>query len=217
MILNPDGSSSEFPVAEIAVTTFIDPVQYDFTRTLPQLQQVAATSDSRKIQDGSHPVGLAAGDLVIKFSSGYRLIGPPDGPFRAAISKINVDIGIQNNIIYVAHELPRNSCPHTEVLRHEETHKEIDRLILDEFQPAATDFFTGIATQAGIIEAPNTDEAQTILARHINEGATDFETRLHDTRVRRQQAFDSPEEYRRLSLTCDGLLQEIVTAHLRPY
>lgn len=49
--------------------------------------------------------------------------------------KVNVFIGYENPIIYISKDLKPNSCEYNVVLRHEQTHQQINKLALEYFIP----------------------------------------------------------------------------------
>lgn len=50
-------------------------------------------------------------------------------------TKVEIEIGLNDPVIYVAKEYPRQSCGFSQVIRHEQTHQRINLLTLEYFMP----------------------------------------------------------------------------------
>lgn len=114
-------------------------------------------------------------------------------------------------IIYVAKELPKDSCSYQLVLGHELLHQEYDLEVLrampDEIRGISQDVFDTDAIE----RSGNLDQN-----RARNRFFQQFNYVYKALGEMRHPAIDSPESYRRLSGLCNGELAKYLTAETAP-
>jgi len=113
-------------------------------------------------------------------------------------------------VVYIADEIPPDSCGFHEVMAHEQKHLNVNQHLLQEAIPKIEQQFLEHIRQRGVYHSidpmlPRND-MQEFLASVMNS----FDTE----NVQRQQRVDSPEEYHRVSVSCNGQLA-IISQHYR--
>lgn len=178
------------------------------------LESVRALARDRGATHGAAqtPLGLARSTLGSELRFEIRLVRYDTRPpvFCGAPATVSVTIGFRQSDIVIAREITADPCLYDEVLRHERRHVETDRAVLDEHAPRIERLLREAARRIGVIR---TGAEQTIgrridmeLSAALKEGMSE----LRADRTRRQQAIDSPEEYARVSNSCDGAVRRIV-------
>jgi hypothetical protein len=205
---------NEYRPAEIDVKPLYEEVQYDHTRPMLKIREMADAG-----QEGAHhetwPVGLAAGQIYLKVTNDiFKLRSPYDPTTCGQIKATHVEIGFTNNVIYIAKELPKRSCPYKTVLEHEERHKQVDRELLEEYTEKAKEFFAKGASDIGMMRHPAGAAIDMQVNEYMDDAIEHFSRELDGERKRRQKEVDSPEEYERVEKACDGQVMEIVRNRL---
>jgi hypothetical protein len=191
-----------------------DPVSYDYSQNLNQLQQKHITNSVH-----SHGTGVTMGAAASQMAYGYKLKYQMAGiegqsPVCAALIRVDVEIKFTNNIIYLASELPPGSCIRREVLLHEEKHMREDLYLIQEKRYVIQQVIERAIRDIGTVNANSPEEAQQELQRRIAP-IIDRETQnLMQERTRRQALVDTPQEYERVSKSCNGEAQPILRRFL---
>lgn len=204
-----DCPAYETPTINIS-PLYVQPV-YDDSVTLRQIRQYA---DQPNTVASKHeiPVGLTAANLSFKTSftvSSSR--GMLDSTYCAQISNFNMKFGFDNVRVYLARELPSNSCASQLVRDHENRHVATDRAILNEYLPQMQDLVKQKLATIGVIRASSPAMAEAKLQDMIRDFTTGLGNRISQVRESQQQKIDTPEEYRRLSTECGGQISRIVS------
>lgn len=193
----------------VTITPEVEAVRYDLTRTTAELTQKHRAS-SRAIPDGTKVLGLAGGKM------GYRLQTRAKGVSRATggtcvyLTDVRLVVGYDDPTIYIARELPRGTCIHGKVVEHEQEHIRIDRRNLARLLPRLQSVLSDAAYRTGSVATRDPERAQQQLQDRlmavIRPTMDDFIAR----RNAEQNAFDSPDEYRRIGNSCNGELRTYV-------
>jgi hypothetical protein len=190
-----------------------DPVSYNYEQTLAQLQQ-------QKIANSVHSggtgvtMGAATSQMVYGYQLKYQMAGIPGGPLCATIIRVDVDVKFTNNVIYLARELPPGSCIRREVLQHEEKHASEDLYLIQEKRYVMENTLERAVREIGTINAANPDAAQRQLQDRIGPIIQREFDGLMRERARRQALVDTPQEYERVSKSCNGEAQPIIARFL---
>lgn len=203
------------PPASVQVEPVFDAVSYEFYTPMTQIKAMA-NADNPNHQREQWPVGLSAGELFVRMASEVQTrqqAGMP-GTICGSLKSLTVRLGFTNNVIYVAKEFPRRSCPHRTVLQHEERHKNVDRQLLEEYAQKARYLFERLAQDLGIVAHANVSMVEAELNGRINDELKKFTDAMSAERARRQVAIDHEDEYAKVSASCDGQLMEVVNQRL---
>jgi hypothetical protein len=205
---------NEYRPAVITVNPIFQEVKYDYQQSMMKIRQMADEGAGGHHSE-TWPVGLAAGQLYLRVNSSiFKNRTSRDPNTCGQVKSILVEIGFLNNIIYVAKELPKRSCPFKTVLEHEEKHKAVDQKLLEEYTEKAREFFQKGADEIGMIRHPAGAAIDAQVNSYMNDAIEYFSKELENDRKQRQKEVDSPEEYQRVERACGGQLMDIVRDRL---
>ena len=108
-------------------------LNYDFSKNH---QEVTALAKKHNLlETGMFASGLAIADIQWEVSLGTRgaLLSTKEACIMPA--KIKLFISYTDPVIYIADHLKENSCEHEVVMRHEQTHQQINKTALEYFRP----------------------------------------------------------------------------------
>ncbi len=199
----------------IHVTPRLETPDLDHTLSLNDIGQLAGRKDGT-VASGHHevPVGLTIADL--RLGSDYEIsineIARPDGTsyFCAEPAHFELSLAIVNTTVYIAKELPVETCSYRTVSQHEGFHVREDRDIVLEMTSALPAYLSHAMRNLGVVKGNTPEEVKTIITDTVQRLMTDIKTQIIDIRQKRQAAIDSPQEYERLSQSCDGALRSII-------
>jgi hypothetical protein len=144
----------------------------------------------------------------------YKSRSSYDPATCAQVKGIHIELGFAKNVIYIAKEFPKRSCPYKVILGHEEKHKAVDRELLEEFGQKAKAFFTITAKTIGVVRNGSGAAIDGEIGESLTRAMDQFSAELEDERSKRQKEVDSSEEYERVSASCEGNLMQIVSERL---
>lgn len=121
------------PSPKIEFSTSYGKLVYDFNKNLQELTELGKTYGI--IEQGLFASGLAVVGVnwELSLNSVSRIIGDYD--ICVIPTNINIYIGYQDPIIYISNDLRPNTCNYNVVLRHEQTHHQINKAALEYFIP----------------------------------------------------------------------------------
>jgi hypothetical protein len=197
------------PSPRVEVTRVFDAPKYDFSSNFEELDRLAERHDLEAL-NAEQVIGLSTSDTAMTARTTLWVGQVGAGPLCVVPSLVQVSFGFSDNVIHVAKELPRRSCPHSLVLAHEERHVATDRALLDEFAPKLEQLLK--RALIGFDQRPfrSQDEGQAELELQIKRVTDPFVKRFESERSRRQAEIDTPAEYRRVYSACDGQIREIM-------
>lgn len=199
----------DFPVPQVVVNVEFTPPRYNFNQSLAKLRQIAEI-ESAAILHKDQPVGLAVGEMNVKLNLKANAAYDVDGSVCARPSHVVIDMGFQNNTVYVAKELARRTCGHEEVLAHEEEHINIDRALLKEYEPEIARYMQAAVRELGTVRGKTSISAEQQIQTFINNHLQIMANEMNKTRKLRQAQHDSHAEYKRLAASCDGQIAAMV-------
>ena len=130
-------------VPEITFSTSYGRLRYDFSKTNKNITAIARRHNI--IETGLFAQGLAL--VNVKFNLELMTITADRGDYDICVvpRRLNVFIGFNDPVIYISKELTPDSCEYNVVLRHEQTHQQINKASLDYFIPLFQDAVEKIA------------------------------------------------------------------------
>lgn len=212
----PQSSSAacdSFPDVDVSVAAmFPDPYIVDST-PLYELQTLSR-SGGHSIREG-WTLGLTTYKPVIEIRMPISLTQTDSGLACAVVDKPDVRLGYKDVVVYVAREIPRNTCGFDEVFRHELKHIAVNRAVLDAYLPIVSERLREHLKFNGVIRQENPEYAVTVLREKLREIVEKTMLEMDAENVARQSAVDSREEYLRIGNACGGQLQNILGQFLR--
>lgn len=118
---------------EVNIYTSYGKLQYDFGRSRAQLTGLGKKFGI--VEQGVFAAGLAVVEVAWEISLNTLSHELANGKICVVPSSVDVFIGYQNPVIYVDKGLKPHSCEYNLVVRHEQTHQQINKAALDYFLP----------------------------------------------------------------------------------
>lgn len=179
------------------------PVHFDYTRTLAQLSSIE--NDTLFSLQDAQVGGLSAGGIDasagVQFETDRSFF---TGATCISIASIDVQLHVRP-LIYIARELQPGTCERRALQAHEMEHVAVDRQIAEEFVPriwAALTETSGGLQEIGRVPREFVPAVQTDMRNAIGTRLDREIGAMQVVRDRRQQAVDSPENYRKLAEAC---------------
>lgn len=199
----------------IRVSPHLETPELDHSKPLADIGKLAGRKDGT-VASGHHevPVGLTVADL--RLGSDYEVsineIARADGTsyFCAEPAHLELSLAIVNITVFIAKELPVDTCSYRTISQHEGFHVREDRDIVLEMASALPAYLSHEMRNLGVVQGNTQSEVKTIVTDTIQRLMTDIKAQIIDIRQKRQAAIDSPQEYDRLSQSCDGSLRSII-------
>lgn len=203
----------------IDVQPQFDQTEYDYSLKMLQIKELANLG-KESVKGSKHteqwPVGLSTGELFFTASYDKLKMMVSGGQMACGqVSGVHITMGFKNNKIYVAKEFPKRSCPYREVLGHEEKHKAVDRIIVDEYSEKVRVALTDLTKKIGVIKASTPAIVDDKIDSLMNQTIQKFTKEIDEAHIERQKKVDTKEEYQRVTDSCDGQTMEIVNSRLK--
>jgi hypothetical protein len=191
----------DFATPNITVNIVPWQVREDRSRTQEQLTPMA--SRQSWLTPGHSARGIYNAALMHRVNIDFV---EQDGGFAkgpcVGIKSLNVDLSFQNPTLYLAQELAWASCVANAVREHEKKHAAMDVQVLSEFAPALNADMVRWVDVHRPVEASSGDEAKTIWQNNLQDYLKSQLQIFTNSRNRRQQGIDTPEEYQRIASAC---------------
>ncbi|MDD5586705.1 MAG: hypothetical protein PHY92_07105 [Alphaproteobacteria bacterium] len=198
----------------ITVTPAVVPERYDNSLSLGQIQAMVGQPNTTYAGMREFPVGLTAANLRLDSSFEVTTRSVEGDPMVCAqISRMDMQAGLMDTTIYMARELPRPSCGFDAVLEHEGRHVATDRWLLAAYVPQLHDLLAGEIRRLGVVRASSAAVAEARLRKAVNDYLGALGASIASERERQQKQIDSPGEYRRLTVACNGELARLLSAY----
>ncbi len=149
-------------------------------------------------ENGVFANGLASINVnwAVDLNTLSEVIGPTD--ICVAPSNINVFVGFENPVIYISKDLVPNSCEYNVVLRHEQTHQQINKKALEAFLPRLEAKLKKIAKEIKPIYVSNQnqiDPATKVLVHKYSNRVTTLIKQLKKQILDEQAKLDHNSNY----------------------
>ncbi len=199
---NPTGQQCPLPSISVQLQPQPLNIQYVPQRTIVSMQSSKiAHSHTQK------PMGLYQSQSTLNVQSSLRTQENPRTN-QASLCVDNVRLSISyTQTIYIASEIPRNSCTHNVVMNHEYLHAQIQAQSMNNALPAIKNLslkggnFTYGAPLATLKENANAYQNWLLEASNV----------ILEAYVRpAQNSIDTPENYRAETLKCGEETQQII-------
>ncbi len=195
-----------FKKPTVKVRPLVKEPRYDYSKNLDTLLAMGQEGRSRfSNTEKETPVGLTAASL--KFDTKYQIItttSPLDKSVCAQIKNFTLSFGFDDTTVFVASELPRNSCSFREVLEHELKHVNMDRKLVHVYSEKFQPMFFNLVRGIGTIHASSSLDAEKKIRREVSTYVNGLSTSLSKVRFKYQMGVDTKTEYERLRRSCNG-------------
>jgi hypothetical protein len=200
------------PSPQLNVTVAQDPLRYDNSYNIHQLKDLMQRDGDSYAAGGHRHIPLGLARVQSSFKSGLEALVTrlPDGTYCASLKSVDFDLRFTDNTVFVAVELPRDSCIYREVLAHEHKHVAVDAQLLNEWNSRLRTEVTHAVSTVGTVSARSSDEAVKLLSARLEPNIRRTMDALMAERAHRQAQVDTPEEYHRVSRSCNGEVRKYV-------
>ena len=204
------------PYPQVVVNISQEEPQLVTNRNINELKVLSQSDGAADtMSDGLHvPLGLAVANAQYTVNIKAQIATFNNSKACAALSEVVIDLSFANNVIYVASDLPRGSCIFNNVHAHERQHVAVDHALLQDFSQKIRYQTSQEAGRIGNITAPTSqaafDKLSDLLKPSLDRAMQDFMAE----RARRQARVDSPQEYDRVSRSCNGEAQRYIRQSL---
>lgn len=207
----------QFQAPEITVNILKRTVETDHTNDLAGIRHIAQSNKKDiAMSEGETPVGLAS--AALEFRSKYRAMTisqPKDPMVCTQITNVTVDFGFEEATIYMPTELKRHTCGYQTVYRHELKHIKMDYAFVKYVKPRLERDIQNLLRKIGVIRSGTRKISQKKASDAFSKGFTKLQSKYAKLRASWQKRVDTPHEYRTLSRSCDGRLNETVQKAIR--
>lgn len=180
----------------------------DHTKPRAQLKQVqVATASPYGNGDNVHVNGLMRGAITLETQSALAWQRSRDESVNCSwYNHVNIKLSLKPTI-FVAAEIPQQSCIYREILNHEFKHYQTDFNIAKDYQVIFQDELKQFVDNTPVI-GPYTKEQQSSVRRDLmNKLEKVIQTvndRMKIDRIKRQSMIDTRQEYERVARACGG-------------
>ena len=196
---------------KVNVLPIYAPPQYNDSLTLQDIRVMSGQPDSTYAGLHNLPVGLTSSNLRLDSSFEVTIRTNSQDPMACAqISNFTLHFGFDDTTVYLANELPLHSCSYETVLEHESRHVATDQYILATYLPQLPALLTNAIRQTGVIRAASPAAAEEHLNNVMQNVLRDLGAYIASVREKMQQQIDSPEEYKRISRSCNGEIASLL-------
>lgn len=193
------------PPPSVTLKRLDEPLSLDTSYGYKSITALASTLNRAE----KRVLGLTRGTARVQFETRTALVIDRTGRWECASPQIAVSYGFSPMKVYVASEFPKGSCAYNEVyqheLRHVKTYQEhLARIEKDLADTLIRRFATGSPWRSPV------GQTRMTLERELNERWLPFITREIERVESTQALIDSPEEYARVSDSCDGEIRRLI-------
>lgn len=196
-------------VPAIEFTTSYGKLAYDFSKNNKQITEIAARHGI--IEKGLFASGLAT--INVSWEISVNTIGKIYGDYDICVvpTKINVFIGYTDPKIYISNEIKKDSCEYNVVLRHEQTHQQINKTALDYFIPLFQDAVEKIAANVKPVQVSSLteiDKATTRLTQTYDKKISPLIKVFKEDLLTEQSKLDNHSNYEHEKKLCTKKLKK---------
>jgi len=193
------------PPPSITLKRFEEPISLDTTYGYKSITVLASTLNRAE----NRVLGLTRGTARVQFETKTALIIDRTSRWECASPQIAVFYGFSPMKVYVANEFAKGSCAYNEIYRHELRHVKTYQEHLANIEKDLSDALTRRFATGAPWRSP-VGQTRLTLERELNERWLPFITREIERVESAQALIDTPEEYARVSASCNGDIKRLV-------
>lgn len=151
------------------------------------------------IEHGLFAAGLATIGVNYQVSLNASAQSAPGGNICVVPEVVQVFIGYQEPTIYISNDLQRGSCEYNVVLRHEQTHQQINVTALEYFIPKLKQASAAIINNVNPMSVQREDQIEPAIQELIQTYTNRLEPLINFFKselIKEQAKLDSPENYK---------------------
>ena len=181
----------------INITTSYGKLKYDNTKTTDEVTAMAKKFNL--VESDLFASGLATATLNFDISIIASASPINIGEFCVIPSQVKIFLGFSQPVIYLANSLEKDSCRYNIVLRHEQTHQQINKTALEYYLPIFKAAATKIVQNAQPIKITDTKEleqATKTLTEQYNQKLNPLVDFIKKEIAGEQKKLDNPANYK---------------------
>lgn len=195
----------QLPKPTVTIKRLEAPVNLDTRSGYKALTVMGAAT----VRPGNVVLGLTRGKAVMKFETKTPSYRDPTGRWECASPQITLSYGFTPMTVLVAREFPAGTCAYKEIYEHEQRHVKTyqDHIVAIEKDLSET------LTRRFAGDGPWRGPAGQIAARlqqELDERWLPYVKREIDKAEQAQALIDTPEEYARVTASCDGEIKKLL-------
>lgn len=193
----------------LTLTPVFDRPDYNYTTNIATIQQLAI--DTKTSITESLTLGLTRYKPFLQFSVPIKgWTDTSTGVSCMHLEDANVEFGYHEVTVYIANEIPYQSCGFNEIYQHEQKHISVNWQVLQDYTPLIQKTLQDYLNKFGVICTSNPHQTQEQLNETFHTMLSKWNDQINAENHRRQQLVDSPEEYSRITNSCSGQLKAVV-------
>lgn len=189
----------ELPKPSVTAKRLEERITYNTTYGYRSLTNLGATL----ARPGKQVLGLTRGNAIAKFTTNTASLIDPSGRWECASPQITLTFGFTPVTVYVAREFPQGSCAYKEIHEHEMRHFKTYQDHMAGIEKTLNDTLANRFATAKVWRGPAGQTAAQ-LQRELDERWLPYVQREIQKVEVAQALIDTPEEYERVTNSCDG-------------
>lgn len=155
--------------------------------------------------------GLTDMPVVVSPEINFQLLTSDTGIVCMQVMGVDLKIQTRDSMVYIAQEIPQDSCSYRAVFEHELKHVALTRSALQDAAPVLKTQFQDFLRPFGVTKTTvaQMETTKDSYNQAINNYVSALSIRLNTLLRKQQQEIDTPEEYKRVNDACDGELPTI--------
>lgn len=184
---------------KINIIPTTDDITYDYSKDLVALSMQKVDTQSPYAENiPTHTSGLMSGAISMTAEVKIGSVGRKTKCLY--FDEITVKIHISPTI-FIANNYKKGGCMYNEILKHEHTHVDVDRNIVNKYAGKVGQRILKIIDKTpiiGPIDARMSEEMTAKMVQHVKSNMAYIKAQMLDERNRRQNLVDSLEEYQKI-------------------
>ncbi|MEM7650636.1 MAG: hypothetical protein AAF204_00955 [Pseudomonadota bacterium] len=186
---------------KLSVKTTTARTKYVRTKSAKDLTQMHG---HKRSHSKSSVGGLGGGEIGFKTETRFEISSLGS---KSCVKLTNVDVTFfAKPEIHIANNFSRSSCEYNAVIAHEQEHIRILRKFVREYSPKVKTelqrIARGVDPAIGPVRESEVKKAQNSLQKQFTDQISAYSKKILKVLEKRQDAFDSPEEYERVASKC---------------
>jgi hypothetical protein len=208
-----DAPCPSYPDVPIAISAHFDSPVYDHSQDIDHILSLA--NDARHSIHEGLTLGVTRYNPFIEFRIALEEVTRNDKFECAYVHHVDVDFGYKDVVVYIASEIPEDSCGFNEIMAHEQKHIDVNKAILDEYAPRIERELKDYLKMNGVFKQVKEDYARAVMHEKLQQLLNNIAEEMGSDNQRRQQAIDTRAEYERVSADCGGQLRGVAARFLQ--
>lgn len=192
------------PAPKIRVSFSAGEPGFDHGRTVAYLTEQLAEDERHWLDEGGTVMGLTEHSFVTKrHAVGHVTVAGRDGASCAGFADGEIRLELDATI-YVAREIPEETCLYREVLTHERRHQALGVEMTQAYARELEATIAAVLADEPFVEVPAGKRPWQVAAARLDGLIDEAYAVFRREHSRRQLAIDSQEEYERADIVCPG-------------